>query len=245
MECDHEQTSSVEPCLTVPSGGCSQGHDPECIDWLPSGWPFTIPAHERVMWCVDRDGSSQCERGVAFRYKGKWLSPDYFLRVDARNGIYTLPSVALAPGAEAKRPAFAYLALLRLMMDLHSRAVRRTVWGGEDDPPAFLWPDPAITTAKLCVFQGQMAGYYTYTEQTTVQPYPVMRHLYVRQEWRGCGLATQMVRDFMSSFSGQIEIESPSDATRSLLSKANLLGVWGSYGRGRDAFRVSTQPHRD
>jgi hypothetical protein len=134
---------------------------------------------------------------IGLKYRNRWRKQDFFMRKKGADGL--LPA--------------------RSMRDRISAWLLASAARLQDEPalrPSHIFEKEVYV--KLLWIKGELVGFYSYT----IDGYwkmPCMHTIVVRSGYRRMGYGTRMIKDFLSSFSGDVGFESPNDIVCEILVK--------------------------
>lgn len=134
---------------------------------------------------------------IGLRYRGKWRKPGFFMKKRGADG--------LLPARSVRDRVAAFLLANTVRLNEYS-AIR----------PSHVFEKEVYV--KLLWVKGELAGFYTYTIDGWWMM-PCMHMIAVRSEYRRKGYGMLMIKDFLSSFPGDVGFESPNNIVCEILVK--------------------------
>jgi GNAT superfamily N-acetyltransferase len=136
---------------------------------------------------------------VAVEYKGNWYSPDYFLKGDGRNGVYSIQNQRDERTFEVLR----YYAMY--------------------DEPGFC--SQPYHCVRILWVKGEAVGFYTDNDYFGKRG---IGHIFVRREYRRKGYATALIRGFLDKYPGNdVYVLEPNETMYKVLEKIGLVEKQG------------------
>ena len=164
---------------------------PSCGELIPCTWinemiglPFRAIG---CPYCFEPSKGIISSLLLAVFYRGKWRTPDYFLRKRNTNGLIL---------ARSRRDKITAYLIIREAMLKDDEALS----------PSSVFHK--ITRTKILWVNGEAVGCYTYTIGGGWK-IPTMHIIVVRRKFRRKGYGTMMIKDFLSSFKGKVGFEAP------------------------------------